>query len=52
MKFYEAPDLKKIEFDTESILAGDSIVDPNGSDGNGKPNSDSIYEVGKIPLFE
>ena len=50
MKFYEAPDFKRIVFATDDVLADGSIIDPNGTDNNGKPGS--IYEVGEIPLFK
>ena len=45
MKFYEAPDFKKIDFTTEDVLTDGSILDP--TDGLG--NSGNV-ELGEIPL--
>ena len=46
MKFYEAPDFKKIDFTTDDVLTDGSILDP--TDGLG--NSGNV-ELGEIPLF-
>ena len=46
MKFYEAPDFKRIDFTTDDVLADDSIIDP--TDGINKENN---VDFGPIPLF-